>query len=72
MNLFNIIVGKELFKLLLKRQQIEQIEQGKIKNKDVYIIMFYHQLIQNGGLLPVLIPLAGAIDKSVLTMVQLH
>ena len=51
---------------MLKRKQIEQIEQGTIKRIDGYIIV-YHQLIQNGGLLPLLIPLADWIGKAPLT-----
>ena len=41
----NIIVVKEPVRLLLNRKQVEQIEQGKITNKDVFIIVLYHQLI---------------------------
>ena len=59
-----MIVGKEPVKLLLKRKQIEK---GNIKNKDVYIIISYHQLIQNDKLLPFLISLAAAICKAALT-----
>jgi len=38
----NIIVGIEPVKLLLKRKEIEEIEEGYIKNKDGYIIISYH------------------------------
>ena len=48
---------------MLKRKQIDQ---GK-KDKEVYIIISNHQLIQNGGLLPFVIPLAAAISKAPLT-----
>jgi len=59
-----------LVKILLNYcliEKIEQIEQGKINNKNVSIIISYHQLIQNGGLLLFLIPLAAATGKAALT-----
>ena len=56
-----------LLNCCLKENKLNKLRKEKYKNKDVYIVISYHQLIQSGGLLPFLIPLAVATGKAALT-----
>ena len=59
-----LLLLKNLLSDCLQENKLDKLNRGKIKHKDVCKIIPYHQLIQNGGLLPFLIRLAAAIGAA--------
>ena len=58
---------REPVQFLLNQRQVNKIEKLKKENKGCDIDVSYKQLVQNGGFLPFLIPLAVALGKAALT-----